>query len=106
MSVLEPLSGDDLEKPDYALNANGEYRWKQSDLPNRVAREATRSAISRYFRIPPREFIFLNRKLVGVYTFISVLEAEFNGEPILREYLYGDASSHEAATGIEESGKL
>lgn len=106
MSVLEPLSGDNMEKPDYALNANGEYRWKQSDLPNRVAREATRSAISRYFRIPPREFIFLNRKLVGVYTFISVLEAEFNGEPILRKYLYGDASSHESATGLEDSGKL
>ncbi len=90
MSVLEPLSGDRMEKPDYALNEQGEYRWKQSDLPNRVAREATRSAISRYFRIPPKEFIFINRKLVGVYTFISVLESEFDGEPILRSYLYGD----------------
>ncbi len=89
MSVLEPLAGDRMEKPDYALNEKGEYRWKQSDLPNRVAREATRSAISRYFRIPPKEFIFLNRKLVGVYTFIAVLKAEFDGEPILREYLYG-----------------
>lgn len=90
IAVLEPLSSESVEKPDYALNANGEYRWKQSDLPNRVARQATRSAISRYFRVPPREFIFLNRKLVGVYTFISVLCAEFNGEPILRRYLYGD----------------
>lgn len=92
MAVLEPLSPATDEKPDYALNDHGQYCWKQSDLPNRVARQATRSAISRYFRIPPREFIFLNRKLVGVYTFIAVLGAEFNGEPILREYLYGGLS--------------
>jgi len=90
MAVLEPLSSDDVEKPDYALNDKGEYRWKQSDLPNRVARQATRSAISRYFRVPPKEFVFLNRKLVGVYTFIAVLRSEFNGEPVLREYLYRD----------------
>ncbi|MAL99857.1 MAG: ABC transporter [Alteromonadaceae bacterium] len=90
MAVLEPLSPDSIEKPEYAVNEQGQYRWKQSDLPNRVARQATRSAISRYFRIPPREFIFLNRKLVGVYTFIAVLCAEFDGEPILRRYLYGD----------------
>lgn len=96
MRVLEPLSGEAMEKPDYAVNERGEYRWKQSDLPNRVAREATRSAINRYFRIPPKEFVFLNRKLVGVYTFIAVLSAEFDGEPVLRHYLYGES---ESATG-------
>jgi predicted unusual protein kinase regulating ubiquinone biosynthesis (AarF/ABC1/UbiB family) len=96
MRVLEPLSGSAMEKPDYAVNERGEYRWKQSDLPNRVAREATRSAINRYFRMPPKEFVFLNRKLVGVYTFIAVLAAEFDGEPVLRHYLYGES---EGTTG-------
>lgn len=90
MSVLEPLSSDHESWPDYAINRDGQYRWKQSDLPSRVARQAARSAISRYFRVPPREFVFLNRKLIGVYTFIAVLYAEFNGEPLLRKYLYGD----------------
>lgn len=93
MRVLEPLSGAAMEKPDYAVNEQGEYRWKQSDLANRVAREATRSAVNRYFRIPPKEFVFLNRKLVGVYTFIAVLAAEFDGEPVLRHYLYGESES-------------
>ncbi|MFE8072725.1 AarF/ABC1/UbiB kinase family protein [Marinobacteraceae bacterium S3BR75-40.1] len=88
MAVLEPLAQESVEKPDYALNAVGAYRWKQSDLPNRIARQATRSAVSRYFRIPPKEFVFLNRKLVGVYTFIAVLRAEFNGRDILERYLY------------------
>lgn len=88
MSVLEPLSHDPSQWPDYAVNAHGQYRWKQSDLPSRVARQAARSAISRYFRVPPKEFVFLNRKLIGVYTFIAVLYSEFNGEPLLRKYLY------------------
>jgi predicted unusual protein kinase regulating ubiquinone biosynthesis (AarF/ABC1/UbiB family) len=90
MSVLEPLSRDRSQWPDYATNDQGEYRWKQSDLPSRVARQAARSAISRYFRVPPKEFVFLNRKLIGVYTFIAVLKSEFNGEDLLRHYLYGE----------------
>jgi len=89
MSVLEPLSSDHESWPEYAVNSNGQYRWKQSDLPSRVARQAARSAINRYFRVPPSEFVFLNRKLIGVYTFIAVLHSEFNGEPLLRKYLYG-----------------
>lgn len=93
MSVLEPLAPDHGTWPEYAVNADGEYRWKQSDLPSRVARQAARSAISRYFRVPPKEFVFLNRKLIGVYTFIAVLHSEFNGEPLLRKYLYGEDAS-------------
>ncbi|WP_111497358.1 MULTISPECIES: ABC1 kinase family protein [Marinobacter] len=92
MSVLEPLAPANSEWPEHAVNERGQYRWKQSDLPSRVARQAARSAISRYFRIPPKEFVFLNRKLIGVYTFIAVLRSEFNGEELLRDYLYRDDS--------------
>jgi len=88
MAVLEPLGPQDLQIPEQALNEKGEYCWKRSDLPTRIAKRATRSAISRYFQIPPKEFVFLNRKLVGVYTFLSVLGAEFNGRDILTHYLY------------------
>ena len=96
MSVLEPLSSNQDDWPDYAVNDHGEYCWKQSDLPSRVARQAARSAISRYFKVPPKEFVFLNRKLIGVYTFIAVLNAEFNGEPLLKTYLYGEPDVPEA----------
>jgi predicted unusual protein kinase regulating ubiquinone biosynthesis (AarF/ABC1/UbiB family) len=92
MSVLEPLARDRSQWPDYAVNASGQYRWKQSDLPSRVAKNAARSAISRYFRVPPKEFVFLNRKLIGVYTFIAVMHAEFNGEDLLCKYLYGEGA--------------
>lgn len=93
MSVLEPLAKDRSQWPDYAVNSHGQYRWKQSDLPSRVAKQAARSAISRYFRVPPKEFVFLNRKLIGVYTFIAVLHSEFNGEDLLRKYLYGSGAA-------------
>ena len=98
MSVLEPLSRDQNNWPDYAVNDKGQYRWKQSDLPSRVARQAAKSAINRYFKVPPKEFVFLNRKLIGVYTFIAVLNAEFNGEEMLREYLYGDPGTPDASS--------
>ncbi|SFN35855.1 ABC1 kinase family protein [Marinobacter pelagius] len=107
MSVLEPLAKDQFEWPEYAVNSDGQYRWKQSDLPSRVARQAARSAISRYFRVPPKEFVFLNRKLIGVYTFIAVLHSEFNGEPLLRKYLYGDGEGEDApdASATSQSTK-
>lgn len=98
MSVLEPLARDRSQWPEYAVNEKGQYRWKQSDLPSRVARQAARSAISRYFQVPPKEFVFLNRKLIGVYTFIAVLHAEFNGEDVLRRFLYGDTGGPDTSS--------
>ncbi len=87
-ACLEPLAKDRSSAPTYAINERGEYRWKESDLPKRVAKQAARSAISKYFKIPPKEFVFLNRKLVGVFTMISVLCAEFNAEEMLKKYIY------------------
>jgi predicted unusual protein kinase regulating ubiquinone biosynthesis (AarF/ABC1/UbiB family) len=87
MAVLEPLAKEEVPVPDFALNQKGEYRWNHSDLPSRIAKRAAKSAINRYFKIPPKEFVFLNRKLVGVYTFVSVLDAEFNGRDLLQKYI-------------------
>ncbi|SOB76534.1 ABC1 family protein [Marinobacter sp. LV10R510-11A] len=105
MSVLEPLSSDHESWPEGAVNSKGQYRWKQSDLPSRVARQAARSAINRYFRVPPSEFVFLNRKLIGVYTFIAVLYSEFNGEPLLRKYLYGEGDDTPDASATSQITK-
>ncbi len=85
--VIEPLVCRPGNVPESALNADGQYRWRHSDLPSRVASRATKAAFSPYFRVPPQEFVFLNRKLIGVYTFIAVLGAEFNGADILEKYL-------------------
>lgn len=85
--VIEPLVCRPGNVPKEALNAAGQYRWRHSDLPSRIASRAAKAAFSPYFRVPPREFVFLNRKLIGVYTFIAVLGAEFNGADILEKYL-------------------
>jgi predicted unusual protein kinase regulating ubiquinone biosynthesis (AarF/ABC1/UbiB family) len=87
IAVLEPLAKSQPHAGPDAFNAKGEYCWKKSNLPTRIARRAAMSAISRYFKVPPKEFVFLNRKLVGVYTFISVLDGQFNGDKILAPYL-------------------
>jgi predicted unusual protein kinase regulating ubiquinone biosynthesis (AarF/ABC1/UbiB family) len=87
IAVLEPLAKNNTDAGENAFNEFGEYCWRTSDLPTRIAKRAAVSAISRYFKIPPKEFVFLNRKLVGVYTFISVLDGQFNGSEILAPYV-------------------
>ncbi len=87
--IIEPLVFEPDTVPDYALNDQGQYKWRDSDLPTRIAKRAAKSSFSRYFRIPPKEFLFLNRKLIGVYTFIAVLDAQFNGSNILQPYADG-----------------
>lgn len=86
-SVIEPLSARGERIPAAARGAHGGYDWRGSDLPGRVARRAAKAAFSPYFELPPREFVFLNRKLIGVYTFISVLGAEFEGADIIERYV-------------------
>lgn len=92
IAVLEPLAKNFGGSDSVVLNERGQYCWAQSDLPSRIAKRAAISAISRYFKVPPKEFVFLNRKLVGVYTFIAVLKAEFNGEAILARFVGADTS--------------
>jgi predicted unusual protein kinase regulating ubiquinone biosynthesis (AarF/ABC1/UbiB family) len=87
IAVLEPLAKNRPLAGPESFNEVGDYCWKKSNLPTRIARRAAMSAISRYFKVPPKEFVFLNRKLVGVYTFISVLDGQFNGDVILSPYI-------------------
>lgn len=84
--LLEPFTHQHRGCPKEALNAQGEYRWAHSRLPKRAGKHAAQSAISRYFAVPPKEFVFVSRKLLGVYSFIAALEAEFN-PPDLRAFL-------------------
>lgn len=67
--------------------AAGEYRWGASDLPQRVAAAASKASLSFSFRLPPKEFIFLHRKLGGVFVFLAKLGAELSGRPLLRPYM-------------------
>lgn len=86
--AVEVLADPDVHPmPDYVLNERREYLWGKSDLPDRVMLKASKSALSVHFDVPPKEFIFLARKLLGAYTFLHVIRAEVRGDTILRPYL-------------------
>lgn len=84
--LLEPFTHQHKGCPKEALNSKGEYRWAKSQLPKRAAKHAGNSAMSRYFAVPPKEFTFVSRKLLGVYSFIAALDAEFNPDKMLEPY--------------------
>tara|TARA_R110002110_G_scaffold415748_1_gene654820 strand:+ start:51458 stop:52864 length:1407 start_codon:yes stop_codon:yes gene_type:complete len=85
MHLLEPLRPPQ-ELPAQYLNAQGEYRWGDSRLMSRAGKQAALSTTSRHFIPPSRDFALIARKLTGVFTFISVLRAEFNA--------YGMVNAH------------
>ena len=87
MAVEVLANPERFPPPAHVLNENGEYLWRESDLPNRVTTLAAKNAFSIHFDVPPKEFIFLTRKLLGAYTFLHVIGAETKGYQILEKYL-------------------
>jgi predicted unusual protein kinase regulating ubiquinone biosynthesis (AarF/ABC1/UbiB family) len=65
----------------------GDYDWGKSDLPRRVGEKIARNAMSRYMRIPPREIVFLHRRLAGVFFLIAALGAKGDFGPILEAHV-------------------
>lgn len=65
----------------------GLYDWGGSDLPKRVAARVGKIATSYRLRAPPRELVFLDRKLGGVFIFLSVLKCKVDGRPIVEQIL-------------------
>lgn len=86
MHLLEPLLPTS-KLPENYLNDKGAYRWSHSELLQRAGKKGVRHAASRHFSPPASDFVMLARKLTGVFTFISVLEAEFNGYDIIKQYV-------------------
>jgi predicted unusual protein kinase regulating ubiquinone biosynthesis (AarF/ABC1/UbiB family) len=87
MGFLEPLKRSYENVPAYAINSDGHYRWAESRLIKRAGQRAIESAITPWFRLPPREFALVTRKLSGVFAFISAIGAEFSGYSILDRHV-------------------
>lgn len=85
-NLLEPLRSPEALPPEF-LNAEGDYCWGRSGLINRTGQQAARSLTNREFAIPSGDFAMVAKKLTGVFTFIAVLNAEFNGHDIVAPYL-------------------
>jgi predicted unusual protein kinase regulating ubiquinone biosynthesis (AarF/ABC1/UbiB family) len=86
LHLLEPLRRPD-QLPAEHLNRRGEYRWAASRLMQRAGKMAAATTTSRHFTTPSRDFALIARKLTGVFTFISVLGAEFNGHELVMEHV-------------------
>ncbi|SEQ67315.1 ABC1 family protein [Solimonas aquatica] len=83
-AIVEPFAeaGDPRVAP--ALhNAKGGYKWGESDLPMRSSRIAALNALSVHFRVPPREIVFLHRRLAGVFIMLATLGCELSGREAL-----------------------
>ena len=65
----------------------GDYDWGASDLPRRAGEKIARNALTRYFRIPPREIVFLHRRLSGVFILLAALQARWDSRPVLERHL-------------------
>jgi len=98
VAIMEPMR-DANTIPEQHLNQNGDYLWSQSKLMKRAARVANKSLFSKDFSLPSQQFSFVARKLIGVFTFISTLKAEFNGAPLLIEHLKTEGESTHPSIG-------
>lgn len=86
MDIAEPLRAA-AEAPDEARSEDGLYDWRRSNLPKRIAKRAVAASISTYFALPPKDFLYVMRKLMGVYALIAQLDARFDGEVVFKRFL-------------------
>ncbi|MEW6166728.1 MAG: AarF/ABC1/UbiB kinase family protein [Pseudomonadota bacterium] len=87
-ALVEPFAEPQRSGPLAGLwNEHGEYRWGRSDLPERAALATAASTLTVHFRLPPREIVFLHRRLTGLFMLLAALDAEFDGRERLRRAL-------------------
>lgn len=87
IDIAEPLRRPDDSLPAQAVTPTGLYDWRHSQLPKRIAKRALDASISKYFALPPKEFLYVMRKLMGVYALIAQVDAHFDGEASLQRFL-------------------
>jgi predicted unusual protein kinase regulating ubiquinone biosynthesis (AarF/ABC1/UbiB family) len=67
--------------------ANQPYDWGASDLPKRVVKVASDIVWGFRLRVPPREVVFLDRKMGGVFVVLSVLKVKASARELLESYI-------------------
>ena len=84
----EPFWKGDLQKlspsPE-GFDSQGRYNYAYSDLPLRIAEAGKEIVLNFHFRVPPKELVFLDRKMGGTFTLLASLGANINGRKIFDE---------------------
>lgn len=65
----------------------GLYDWGATDLPKRVTAKGAQMVWGFKLRTPPREVVFLDRKMGGIFIFLSVLKVRLNARELLDRYI-------------------
>ncbi len=95
--IVEPFNDHVRDgTPSRLLNAEGAYRWADSDMLSRASAATARSAMTVHFRLPPPELVFLNRRLMGTFVMLGVLGAELNARDRLLRALALDPAGGQA----------
>lgn len=87
--ATEPFSDPEINPdiPVDRLDENNRYIWANSKLHSRLSTKATRAMQSFEFNLPPKEFMFISRKFIGAYTFLTVLDAYTDSNKLVKPYL-------------------
>ena len=87
--ATEPFSNP-ATNPDIPVNCLDEqqrYIWAGSKLHSRLSASATRAIQSFEFNLPPKEFMFISRKFIGAYTFLTVIDAHTDSNRLVKPFL-------------------
>lgn len=86
IAAIEPANYSDTDFG-VIVDQEGQYDWQASQLTRRVGKLAIQKSLSKNFSAPSEDFIFLSRKLVGVYQYIAALGACFSAKELVLDYL-------------------
>ena len=69
------------------FEVRGAYNWGETDVAQRIRTSLPNFALSFKLRPPPKDLVFLNRKIVGVYFFASQIKSKYDPRPILEKFV-------------------
>lgn len=87
--ATEPFSDTTINPdiPKDCLDEQQRYIWAKSKLHSRISATARRAMQSLEFNLPPKEFMFISRKFIGAYTFLTVVDAHTNANNLVKPFL-------------------
>ncbi|WP_201584431.1 ABC1 kinase family protein [Psychrobacter jeotgali] len=80
-----PATNPDI--PADCLDSQQRYIWANSKLHSRISAAATQAIQSFEFNLPPKEFMFISRKFIGAYTFLTVINAHTDSNRLVKPFL-------------------
>ncbi len=85
--TVEPFMPPNDRRQKGPIDEQGNYDWKNTDLPQRLSKRVLEIVKGYQWRTPPREILFLDRKTGGVFIIMSLLKAKMNARPTIIKYL-------------------